>query len=143
MMNFKYHVTCFANSDEIEIRTNNIITALDAFFTSVEDGSHAHIVDGTTGEVLAITNAPGDDPNYATEEMALMMLGHLMATEWGEAEAEEAECVDCEPDEPQIKCMVCGDGAPAVDPMMSLLSALFGVPADEVIALPPAEGLPS
>lgn len=131
MMNFKYHVTVYAEGDEITLRTNNITTALDAFFSSVEDGTHANIVDGTTGEVLAITNAPGDEPNYATEEMCLMMLGHLMATEWGKSEV-------VAPTEPAIKCLPCGD-----DPMIPLLSALFGVPADEVIALPSAEGLPS
>lgn len=124
MMNFKYHVTVYAEGDEITLRTNNITTALDAFFSSIEDGTHANIVDGTTGEVLAITNAPGDEPNYATEEMCLMMLGHLMATEWGEGE-------------------VVAPAEPAVDPMVPLLSALFGVPADEVIALPSAKGLPS
>ena len=57
--------------------------AIQEFFDYVADGVHCDIVNGFTGEVLAIACSPeGED--FATDEMALMMLGHMCAEAWGE-----------------------------------------------------------
>lgn len=125
MMNYKYEVNTYMNGEEVILRTNNPRNAIHAFFEALEIGAHVNIVDGTTGEVLAIANCPDMD-NYTTEEMALMMLGYLMEAEWGHAEAEEAECVDCE-----------DEGVLAV-----IAEAVHG-PLGAVLALPFGEGLPS
>lgn len=82
MMNFKYEVTTYMDGEEVIFRTNNPRNAITAFFDAVESDAHANIVDGTTGEVLAIANCPDMD-NYVTEEMSMMMLGWLIEHEWG------------------------------------------------------------
>ena len=98
MKNFNYNVnTYFADGDEMTLRTNSINSALDAFFASAEDGHHTDIVNGFTGEVLAIANT--DEP-WVTEEMSLMMVGYLAEQAWGEPSAEAEE------DEPV--CQMCG-----------------------------------
>ena len=98
MKNFNYNVnTYFADGDEMTLRTNSIRSTLDAFFASVEDGHHTDIVNGFTGEVLAIANT--DEP-WVTDEMGLMMVGHLAAQAWGEPSDEVEE------DEPV--CQMCG-----------------------------------
>lgn len=73
-MNYTYEVTYFVRNEEIVLRTNSIDSALTAFFDGVCDDNHVCLVDGLTGEVLAIANSP-DMANYATEEMSLMMFG--------------------------------------------------------------------
>ena len=118
MMNFKYHVNAYCGNHETTLRTNDVRIAIEEFSAHVEECVQCDIMDGTTGEILAIANNP-NHPNYATDEMALMILGALVEDAWGAAEAEEAECVDCEdeedglPGEPifpgsLIRCMVCG-----------------------------------
>lgn len=119
MKNFNYNVNTYcADGDEMTLRTNSIKSALDAFYASVEDGHHTDIVNGFTGEVLAIANT--DEP-WCTDEMALMILGYLCAETWGEED---------EDDEP-------------IDPAVALIASLLGIPADEVVALHNGEGLPS
>ncbi len=95
MKTFRYHVNAYFNHAETTLRTNDIRIAIREFFDYIEDDVQCDITDGTTGEVLAIANNP-DMANYTTEEMALMMLGVLAEDAWGHAEAEEAECIDCE-----------------------------------------------
>ena len=108
MKNFKYEVNTYMDGEEVILRTNNPRNAIHAFFEALEIHAHVNIVDGTTGEVLAIANCPDMD-NYTTDEMALMMLGYLMEAEWGHAEAEEAECVDCEDEDSDLPtCGLCG-----------------------------------
>ena len=90
MMNFKYEVNTYMDNEEVIFRTNNPRNAIHAFFEALEVGAHVNIVDGTTGEVLAIANCP-DMNNYTTDEMALMMLGYLMEAEWGHEEADDED----------------------------------------------------
>lgn len=120
---FNYEVTAYVNGDEVSLRTNNIHNAIEALFANDADGTHANIINGHTGEVLAIVNHP-DGENFATDEMALMILGYMMGEVLAEHEDEPA-------DEPHI---VPADGAIA-DPAVALISSLFGVPADAVVAL--------
>lgn len=93
MMNFKYEVTTYMDGEEVIFRTNNPRNAITAFFDAVESDAHVNIVDGTTGEVLAIANCPDMD-NYVTEEMSMMMLGWLIEHEWGEPVEEPAPEVE-------------------------------------------------
>ncbi len=79
-MNFAYHVNAHFTEVEATVRTNNPVIAIKEFLGHVEDGTHCDIVSGLTGEVLAIANCE-DHTDYATDEMALMVLGYLYATE--------------------------------------------------------------
>ena len=79
-MNFAYHVNAHFAEVEATVRTNNPTIAIKEFLGHVEDGTHCDIVNGFTGEVLAIANCE-DQADYATDEMALMVLGYLYATE--------------------------------------------------------------
>ena len=87
---FNYEVTTYAEDNEVVLRTNSIGDALAAIFQCAEDGLHANIVNGYTGEVLAIVNHP-DGEDFATDEMALMMAGFIASKDWGEPEPEEDE----------------------------------------------------
>lgn len=78
--NFAYHVNAHFAEVEATVRTNNPTIAIKEFLGHVEDGTHCDIVSGVTGEVLAIANCE-DHADYATDEMALMVLGYLYATE--------------------------------------------------------------
>ena len=91
MKNFNYNVNSyFADGSEMTLRTNNVNDAIKAFFENVKYGVHCDIVNGFTGEVLAIACSPeGED--YATEEMSLMMLGFMMEEAWGEEDEDEEE----------------------------------------------------
>ena len=80
------------------------------------------LCNGYTGEVLCHN---GDEP-YCTDEMALMVLGYLCAENWGD---------ENEDDEPADKV--------DADPAVALIASLFGIPADEVVAIHNGEGLPS
>lgn len=82
MKNFCYNVNTYADNEELTFRTNDIHHALDDFFESANEGVHADIVNGCTGEVLAIANNP-EGESYTTEEMALMMVGYLAEQAWG------------------------------------------------------------
>lgn len=88
MKNFCYNVNTYAENEELTFRTNNIRHALADFFESANEGVHADIVNGCTGEVLAIVNSP-ECEDYATDEMALMMLGYQYAEVRDEDEEEE------------------------------------------------------
>lgn len=85
-MNFAYHVNAHFDEVEATIRTNNPTIAIKEFLGHVEDGTHCDIVNGFTGEVLAIANCE-DQADYATDEMALMVLGYLCAETWGDEPA--------------------------------------------------------
>lgn len=89
-MNFAYHVNAHFAEVEATVRTNNPTIAIKEFLGHVEDGTHCDIVNGCTGEVLAIANCK-DQADYATDEMALMVLGYLYATEHQPAESPVVE----------------------------------------------------
>ena len=91
MKNFNYNVNSyFADGSEMTFRTNDVRDTIEAFFENVENDVHCNIVNGFTGEVLAIACSPeGED--FATDEIALMMLGYLAEQAWGEDEDEDAE----------------------------------------------------
>lgn len=140
MKTFHYHVNSYFENAEATLRTNDVHIAIKEFFAYLEDDVHCNIVDGTTGEVLAIANCP-DMENYTTDEMALMMLGYLMEETWGEAEESESEtCGMCGGDVVDGVCEYCGRSIPQpahpADPIIPLLSALFGVPTDAIVAMP-------
>ena len=122
MKNFNYNVNSyFADGCEMTLRTNNVGDAIGAFFENVENGVHCDIVNGFTGEVLALCGHPeGED--FVTDEMALMMLGYMCAENWGEDE-------DAEPTHD-----VPADGV-VVDPIIAML--------DDLVAMGKAVKLPS
>ena len=126
MMNFNYNVNAHFEKAETTLRTNDVRVALQEFFDYVADGVWCDIVNGFTGEVLAIAGSPeGED--FATDEMALMMLGHMCAEAWGEDEDEDVPiCQSCggEIDE-NGNCEWCGRLYGSAD-----------VPADGVVADP-------
>lgn len=153
MMNFKYEVNTYMDGEEVIFRTNNPRNAIAAFFGAMESDAHVNIVDGTTGEVLAIANCPDTD-NYTTDEMALMMLGYLMEAEWGHAEAEDEDsdlptCGLCGGDVVNGVCNCCGRRVePYVERVPDIgevMVALVKQMADElgVEAIPMPKGLPS
>lgn len=82
MKNFAYSVNSyFADGSEITLRTNNVRDAIEAFFENVENGVWCDIANGFTGEVLAMAGNP-DGEDFATDEMALMMVGYMCADTW-------------------------------------------------------------
>ena len=116
MKQFNYSVIITNETHRLTFETNDVREAIDAMFEAVEENEQVCICNGYTGEVLYHN---GEEP-WCTDEMALMMLGYLIE----QVEAEEEE-------EPHI---VPADGAIA-DPAVALMSSLFGIPADEVVAL--------
>ena len=93
----KYVISVFYDDAEVDVKTNDVEIAILEMLRADKNGNHAHVVDGFTGEVLAIVNNP-DGENYSTQEFALMTLGFLFKMEQEASEEEEAECVDCEPE---------------------------------------------
>ena len=88
MMNYTYNVNAHFEKAETTLRTNDVKVAIQEFFDYVADGVWCDIVNGFTGEVLAIACSPeGED--FATEEMALMFLGFMMAEAWGEEDEDD------------------------------------------------------
>ena len=110
---FQYNVNAYAENEELTYRTNNPRRAIEDFLENAREGMHTDILNGCTGEVLAIANHPSGE-KHCTDEMALMILGYLMEESWGSAEEEDEE----EPTD-----------VPAV------IAEMFGVPAEAVIAL--------
>ena len=119
MENFNYNVIIHNNGNEIVIKTNDVTYAIREHLRACEAGCEVCLCNGYTGEVLCHN---GDEP-WCTDEMALMILGYLCAENWGDEDEDE--------EEPHI---VPADGAIA-DPAVALMSSLFGIPADEVVAL--------
>ena len=95
MENFNYNLIIKNNGNEIAIKTNDVSYAIREFLRADEASCEVCVCNGYTGEVLCHN---GDEP-YCTDEMALMILGHLCAEHWGE-EADEEE------NEPV--CQMCG-----------------------------------
>ena len=96
-MNYKYHVNVYADDEEITLKSNDVVSALDFLLQTIASGTKCDLIDGFTGEVLAIANNP-DHEDYATPEMTLMMAGMVYNAQC------DCECEDCgeetaEPDE--------------------------------------------
>lgn len=77
MTNFKYVVTTHLNGEEVTYSTNNLRNVIAYFEDDLADGSHVDVMDGFTGEVLAIANSPDTD-NYIAEEMCLTLIDFLL-----------------------------------------------------------------
>ena len=122
--NFSYHVHAYFTKAQTTLETNDVNVAIGEFMEYVADGVRCDIMDGHTGEVLAIANNP-DNEDYATEEMALMVMGFLAKEAWGDVEAEEAECEEPDPD-PIYKEMEC---LSAEDIVLKMLQAMGGLPS--------------
>lgn len=88
-MTYRYNVNAHFEKAETNLKTNDICVAIQEFIDCVEDDIHCDIVDGFTGEVLAIANAPDCD-SYATAEMWLMINGYV--AELVKIEEEAAIC---------------------------------------------------
>ena len=85
-MTYKYFVNAHFEKAEPTLKTNDVCAVIQEFIDCVEEDIHCDIVDGFTGEVLAIANAPDHEP-YATTEMWLMMKGYVAASKEKEEEA--------------------------------------------------------
>ena len=96
MKNYNYIVNIYAE-DEITFRTNDVRGALDTFLTHGAQDLHCDLLDGYTGEVLAIVNCP-DCEDYATDEILLMTGGVFFESLEGEEIAPEVEEGDPEPE---------------------------------------------
>lgn len=88
--NFAYHVNAHFEKAETTLRTNDVKVALQEFMDYVEDGVSCDVVNGFTGEVLAIANNP-DHEDYATDEWGLMIGGMLYLIDLAESQVEEEE----------------------------------------------------
>lgn len=121
MKTYAYSVTVEGQGNQHIINTNDVSYAIHEFLRAHACGCEVVVCNGTTGEVLCHN---GDEP-YTTDEMGLMIAGYLSI--FGLPEGVEMS------DEDEVE---------DVDPAVALLSALFGVPADEVVALHNGVGLP-
>lgn len=76
---FNYHViTNFPQlgGAETELHTNDIYQALDIYLNEVQNGNPTLIMDGHTGEVVAIANHEGIE-DHANSEFTLIIRGYL------------------------------------------------------------------
>lgn len=92
-MNFHYHViTNFPQlgGAETELRTNDIYQALDTYLDEMQNGNPTLIMDGYTGEIVAIANHEGIE-DHANAEFELIIRGYLatLAVEEEELMVEE------------------------------------------------------
>ena len=107
----KYVISVFYDDAEVDVKSNDVEIAILEMLKADKTGNHAHVVDGFTGEVLAIVNNP-DGENYSTQEFALMTLGFLFKMEQEASEEEEAEC------EPEVEREI----IPSIFEVMSTLA---------------------
>ena len=142
--NFAYCVNAYLEKSELALRTNDVKIALKEFMHHIENDVVCDVVNGFTGEVLAIANDP-EHENYCTEEWVLMMSGMLYFFDRARAQVEEEEDEDapicsmcgCELDEQGV-CKCCGvvDSAEPSHEMttaegmvLGLIQALGGLPS--------------
>ena len=149
MENFNYNVIIHNNGNEIVIKTNDVTYAIREYLRADEAGCEVCLCNGYTGEVLCHN---GEEP-WCTDEMALMILGYMCAEAWGEEDEDEDEpsifdnLVDVAETvlavDPDATVQVVPAEEAVADPAVALIASLFGIPADEVVALHNGEGLPS
>ena len=108
MMN--YNVSAKYENAEVEIRTNDLDTAIAEFFARVEDDVPVDIISGFTGEVLVSAN--NGENNWIAPEWDLILLGWLMKNQWGEG-------IIVEEDEPEFDPL----DLDLMDKVIALLSA--------------------
>lgn len=97
MKNYNYNVNIYTENSEATFRTNDVRDALDTFLKTGAQGTHCDLLDGHTGEVLAIVNCP-DCEDYATDEIMLMTEGMFF-----EALEDEEIAPEVEEDEPELE----------------------------------------
>lgn len=88
MKNYAYNVNIYTEDSEATFRTNDVRDALDTFLKTGAQGTHCDLLNGYTGEVLAIVNCP-DCEDYATDEIMLMTEGMFFELLEGEEIAPE------------------------------------------------------
>ena len=88
MENFNYNVIIKNNGNEIVIKTNDVNYAIRECLRANEAECEVCVCNGFTGEVLALCGHPeGED--FATDEMALMMVGYLAEQAWGDEDEDD------------------------------------------------------
>ena len=121
-MNYSYNVNAYFEKAETTLRTNDVNVAIREFMEYVEDDVTCDIVNGFTGEVLAIANNPNHE-NYCTDEVALMILGVLYEEQWGEDEV----CDTCGGDVVDGVCQYCGRCVECEDEMVTAESLVLAL----------------
>ena len=97
MKNYAYNVNAYGENDGATFRTNDVRAALDTFLEAKSLGIHCDLLNGCTGEVMAIANCP-DCKDYATDEATLMLKGMAFEALGGEEIPLEVEEDDPEPE---------------------------------------------
>jgi hypothetical protein len=121
MKNYNYNVNIYTE-DEMTFRTNDVRGALDTFLNAKVQGVHCDLLDGHTGEVLAIANCP-DCEDCATPSTMLMIKGMLFESLEGEEIAPEDEEDDSEPVKSEVPvCAVRCDAVP--DDLLAFLEQM-------------------
>lgn len=119
-MNFNYHViTNFPQlgGTETELRTNDIYQALDVYLNRVPEGNPTLIMDGHTGEVVAIANHEGIE-DHTNSEFTLIIRGYLATLAAEEEELMAAEEEVPSPDYPDNSMiLVTNSGEEVVIPL--------------------------
>lgn len=115
-MNFNYHViTNFPQlgSTETELRTNDIYQALDVYLNRVQEGNPTLIMDGHTGEIVAIANHE-DIEDHTNPEFTLIIRGYLATLVAEEEELMAAEEEVPSPDYPDNSMILTVDSGEEV-----------------------------
>lgn len=115
-MNFNYHViTNFPQlgGTETELRTNDIYQALDVYLNRVQEGNPTLIMDGHTGEVVAIANHE-DIEDHTNPEFTLIIRGYLATLVAEEEELMAAEEEVPSPDYPDNSMILTVDSGEEV-----------------------------
>lgn len=97
MKNYNYNVNIYTKDSEATFRTNDVRDALDTFLKTGAQGTHCDLLNGYTGEVLAIVNCP-DCEDCVTDEIMLMTKGMFF-----EALEDEEIAPEVEEDEPELE----------------------------------------
>lgn len=114
MKNYAYNVNTHGENGEATFRTNDVRDALATFLQARAQCIYCDMLDGCTGEVLAIANC-SDCEDYATDEVTLMLKGMLFEALEDEDIAPEVEEDDPEPMKPEVPvCAVRCDAVPGV-----------------------------
>lgn len=112
----KYIISVFYDDAEITVKTNDSEIAIMEMLNADQRGVEAHVMDGETGELLALVNHP---EQFATPEFSLMTLGYLAKQAWEENE-EKAEEPEAEPESEPVFI-------PDIFDVMSAICGQFGI----------------